>query len=79
MTKIRQDAMKLLEKMPEDKITFIIQIMEGIQGLYGDDDMQQRKEAFERLEKMRRKAPDLDYDEELAAYRREKYGNEGIG
>lgn len=33
--------------------------------------------AFERLEKMRKKAPDLDYEAELAAYREEKYGHYG--
>lgn len=74
MTQIRQDAIKLLEQIPEDKIIFIIQIMQGIKGLYTDDDMKEREEAFLHLEKMRRKVPDLDYDKELAVYREEKYG-----
>ena len=30
-----------------------------------------KETAFERLEKMRKKAPDLDYEAELAAYREE--------
>ena len=29
MTSLRKDAFELLEKMPEDKLTFIIQIMQG--------------------------------------------------
>lgn len=74
ITQIRQDAIKLLEQIPEDKIIFIIQIMQGIKGLYTDDDMKEREEAFFHLEKMRRKVPDLDYDRELAVYREEKYG-----
>ena len=37
------------------------------------------EDAFERLEKMRKKAPDLDYEAELAAYREEKYGHASVG
>lgn len=68
MTSLRKEAVELLEKMPEDKLPFIIQIMQGVKGLYGDDE-DDRESAFERLEQMRRKADNLDYDAELAAYR----------
>lgn len=74
MTQIRQDAIKLLEEIPEDKIIFIIQIMQGIKGLYANDDAKQREEAFLYLEKMRKKVPDLDYDKELEEYREGRYG-----
>ncbi len=79
MTRIRQDAIKLLEQIPEDKIIFIIQIMQGMKGLYTEEDRKEREEAFFHLEKMRKKVPDLDYDKELAAYREEKYGSADIG
>ena len=79
MTKIRQDAIELLEQIPEDKIIFIVQIMQGMKGLYESDDMKQREEAFQRLEKIKKKVPDLDYETELETYREEKYGNEGVG
>lgn len=75
MTKIRQDAIKLLEQIPDDKIIFIIQIMQGMKGLYENDDKKRREEAFQRLERIRKKVPDLDYDRELAAYQEEKYGS----
>ena len=78
MTQIRQDAIKLLEQIPEDKIIFILQIMQGMKGLYTDDDMKEREDAFLHLERMKRKVPDLDYDKELAAYREEKYGTANI-
>ena len=55
MTSLRKDAFELLEKMPEDKLTFIIQIMQGLDGLYKND-KDEREQAFERLESMRRKA-----------------------
>ena len=79
MTQIRQEAVKLLEQIPEDKVIFIIQIMQGLKGLDTDEDMRQREEAFLHLEKMRKKVPDLDYDRELAEYREEKYGLANIG
>lgn len=79
MTQIRQEAIKLLEQIPEDKVIFIIQIMQGIKGIYMDDDMEQREEAFQQLEKMRKHIPDLDYDKELTSYREEKYGAADIG
>lgn len=73
MTAIRQEAIKELEKLPEDKIAFILQIMQGVNGLYNDTSSE-RKEAFTRLEALRKKGTVTDYDAELASYREEKYG-----
>lgn len=73
MTKIRQDAIKLLEQIPEDKLIFIIQIMQGMNGLYKEDDMKEREKALRSLERLRRKMPEIDYDRELREYREEKY------
>lgn len=53
--------MRELEKIPEDKIGFILQIMQGVNGLYKDN-QSERKEAFARLEKLRRKGTVTDYD-----------------
>lgn len=38
MSAIRQEAIQLLEKVPEDKLGFIIQIMQGINGLFEVDE-----------------------------------------
>lgn len=78
MTDIRKDAMDLLERMPEDKLYFIVQIMRGVSGLYGAEDQTARDRAFEKLESLRRKVPQSDYDKELESYREEKYGTENI-
>lgn len=78
MTALRKDAMDLLERMPEDKLYFIIQIMEGVNGLYGAESERVREQAFEQLEKLRRKAPQIDYERELETYREEKYGTANI-
>lgn len=73
MTALRQTAMKELEKLPEDKVSFILQIMQGVNGLYNDN-QSERKEAFAKLERLRKKGTVTDYDAELASYREEKYG-----
>lgn len=73
MTALRQEAIKELEKLPEDKVAFVLQIMQGVNGLYGDTSSE-RKEAFAKLETLRKKGTVADYDDELASYREEKYG-----
>lgn len=73
MTALRQSAMRELEKLPEDKISFVLQIMQGVNGLYNDNQIEKNK-AFERLEQLRREGTVFDYDAELAEYREEKYG-----
>lgn len=78
MTRLRKDAYALLDKIPEDKLIFVIQIMQGVAGLY-DEGRKEKEEAFEHLESMRRKADHVDYDAELSAYREEKYGFTDIG
>ncbi len=73
MTALRQSAIRELERLPEDKISFVLQIMQGVNGLYNDDQSEKR-EAFKRLEQLRKKGTVVDYDAELAEYREEKYG-----
>lgn len=73
MTALRQTAIRELEKIPEDKIYFILQIMQDVNGLYNDRQSEKR-EAFSRLEQLRKKGTVTDYDEELSSYREEKYG-----
>lgn len=73
MTALRQNAMMELEKLPEDKLSFIIQIMQGVNNLYADT-LSEKKEAFARLEQLRRKGTITDTDVELSFYRDKKYG-----
>lgn len=73
MTTLRKDAIDLLEKIPEDKLYFLVQIMREVSGLYETDDQSVRDRAFEELESFRKKVPHLDYDKELESYREKKY------
>ena len=47
--------------------------MQGVNGLYNDTN-RERKEAFARLEQLRKKGTVTDDKEELASYREDKYG-----
>ncbi len=38
MTATRKEAIELLERVPEDKLTYVIQILSGIDGLIGISD-----------------------------------------
>lgn len=73
MTALRKSAIMELEKIPEDKLSFVIQIMQGVNGLYGDSN-KERKDAFSRLEQLRKKGTVADEAAELASYREDKYG-----
>ena len=73
MTATRREAIELLERVPEDKLSFVIQIMQGVNGLYNDTNSE-RKEAFARLEQLRKKGTVTDDAAELASYREDKYG-----
>lgn len=43
MTAIRKEAVELLERIPDDKLSFVIQIMRSVNGLLGDTDNNDRK------------------------------------
>ena len=73
MTALRQRAIMELEKIPEDKLSFVIQIMQGVNGLYNDTN-REKKEAFARLEQIRKKGTTADDKAELVSYREDKYG-----
>ena len=73
MTATGQMAFREPERMPEDKVVFILQIMQGVNGLYTDN-QPEREEAFAQLEQLRKKGTVTDDDTELASYRDAKYG-----
>ena len=74
MTALRQSAIMELEKIPEDKLSFVIQIMQGVNSLYNSGAVESKKDAFLRMEQIRKKGNVQDDDAELASYREEKYG-----
>lgn len=79
MTAIKEKAVKLIEKLPDDKIVYIVNIMEDLAILFHDtQDDKQRLQAYENLKKYKRGSSiPLDYKEELAKAMEEKYENIG--
>ena len=61
------------------KISCILSFRLCVTGLYGSESEKVREQAFEQLENLRRKAPQIDYERELASYREEKYGTANFG
>lgn len=43
MTEIRKEAMEMLERVPEDKLSFVIQIMQGVNELLGISETKTKK------------------------------------
>ena len=47
MTATRREAIQLLEKVPEEKLSYVIQIMEGINGLLGSVETKKGREIVQ--------------------------------
>lgn len=67
MTKIKKRAVEMLEELPDDKVVYVIEILKGLKGLYGDtvtktDEPTESQMAFEGLKKYKGRVP-VDIDE----------------
>jgi hypothetical protein len=76
MSPMKETAIKLIQEIPDDKIAYVLHVIRGINGLHKtpsatDGD---RMKAYSNLQKFRGAIPaDLDYAEELAGSRAERY------
>ena len=75
MTKVKEDVIRLIKEMPDERVYYILKIVEGVHELYSVNDMNEKEKAFADLEKLRRSVPHLDYDKELEYSREERYGH----
>ena len=67
-------AYSIIEQLTEEELEGFVALFRRVHPPKNDDEMKTRREAFERLEKLRRYIPDLDEKKALAEYREEKYG-----
>lgn len=78
MTQIREKTLKMLEKLPDEKIIYVYNILQNIEALSQSEkiqDLPSRDDAFTTLMKYSRSLPeDFDYKAELEAAREERYG-----
>ena len=81
MTVLRQQAMQLVQQIPEDQVPNIIQYLHSLIGKIGFDrplenaaSASPKIKAFMELESMVKPVPELDYKKELEEARDKKYG-----
>lgn len=78
MSEKKKEAVALLERMPEDKVDFVLEFIRQLEVQSdGRNGLTAKMQALQRLEELRKQTvPDnvLDYDKELAEARDEKYG-----
>ena len=71
----RDLAIRIVDQMNEEQLIGFISMFERFYHVRkGTDENTEKKQAFERLEKMIRPIPDLDEEKELAEYREERFG-----
>lgn len=75
MTTARQEALLMVQSLPENQLHFILDIMKSLSKFMPTDTntAKDRDNAFMVLESLKRKIPDLNYEKELAEYREERY------
>lgn len=77
MTQVREKTLELLEKLPDEKMIYVFNILQNIEAFLSDvkEDTPDADDAFETLMKYSRTLPeDFDYKRELKEARMEKYG-----
>ena len=79
MTVMKERAMNMIRRMPDEKMYYVVQLLENVEGLSGNI-----VEGFETPEQMalkdlrrfrKRIDAEIDYKAELAKAREEKYAN----
>ena len=83
MTALKREAIQLVEHMPEDQMSYVIQYIQTLKGKSSDTEhlssdevtVTPKMRAFLELEKMLIPvSQELDYDRELGEARDERYG-----
>ena len=73
MTGVRKEVKDLINNMSDENLSFVLQIIRGINGLTSND-KSKKETAFSNLEQLRKKGTVVDDAKELASYRDGKYG-----
>lgn len=78
MTLMQEQAMDLIKKMPDEKIYYLINLMNGMMETtpINQNELTGAQKAYENLQKFRhRSTVDRDYKAELYSALEEKYGS----
>ena len=79
MTVMKERAIDMISRMPEEKLYYVIQLLESVEGL-SENMIKGAKtpaqKALEDLQRFRKRSDvEIDYKNELAKAREEKYAN----
>lgn len=81
MTVIKEQAIELIKRLPDDKAFYVVNILEGLEGLYsenGETKQTDSQKVYQNLQHLRKRGTvDIDYKAELSQALEEKY--EGLG
>lgn len=80
MTLIKERAIKMIQRMPEDDMLYVINILQNLEAMAADKekDRKNARMAFADILNMEKRLPeDFDPEKELREAREEKYDNLG--
>ncbi len=79
MTMLKERAVDIIRRMPEEKLFYVVQLLESVEELSENtkkDGMTLGQRALEDLQRFRKKRDvEIDYKAELAEAREEKYAS----
>ena len=79
MTVMKERAINMISRMPEEKLYYVVQLLESVEGLSEntvDGFETPEQKALKDLQRFRRRSDvEIDYKAELAKAREEKYEN----
>lgn len=78
MSELKQAAVQMIDKLPEEKVQYVIQYIQQLELPVSKKKVTSKMQAFLDLESMITASDEeIDYQRELAQAREEKYGNIG--
>lgn len=80
MTRMKEKAVEVIRRMPEDKMAYVINILQNLEAMSvdKDSDKQRAKAALTDILNMEKRLPDgFDSENELMEAKTEKYDNFG--
>ncbi len=80
MTRIKEKAVEMIQRMPDDDMFYVINILQSLEEMTAkkDTEREQAITAYQDILKLKGRLPqDFDAEKELAEAREEKYGNLG--
>lgn len=81
MTVIKEQAIELIKRLPDDKVFYVVNILEGLEGLYSSEEepgITKSQKAYQNLQRLRKTGiEDIDCKAELSQALEEKYENLG--